>query len=59
MTLYVNSCSKCRFYLLEASCLAFDSIPTEIWTGENDHHKPYTGDHGIQFEPLDESEDDE
>jgi len=24
----------------------------EIWTGENDHKKPYKGDHGIQFEKL-------
>jgi hypothetical protein len=22
----------------------------EIWTGENDHRKPYPGDHGIRFE---------
>ena len=33
-------------------CDAFpDGIPDEIiWEGA-DHHKPYPGDHGIQFEP--------
>jgi hypothetical protein len=35
------------------SCDAFpDGIPDEIWTGKNDHKKPYPGDHDIQFEKL-------
>jgi hypothetical protein len=33
------------------TCDAFpDGIPEEIWKGDNDHHKPYSGDHGTQFE---------
>lgn len=35
-------------------CDAFpgeDTIPIEIWNGENDHTQPYPGDNGIQFEP--------
>jgi len=36
---------------LPIRCAAFpDGIPDEIlWEGV-DHHKPYPGDHGIQFE---------
>jgi len=38
------------------TCDAFpgrDSIPMEIWLGENDHQGPVPGDHSIQFEPVD------
>lgn len=34
-------------------CAAFpDGIPKEIWRGDNNHTKPYQGDHGIQFVQL-------
>jgi len=36
-------------------CRAFQfgegAIPREIWLGENDHTKPFPGDHGIRFTP--------
>lgn len=36
-------------------CDAFPrSIPMEIITGDADHHEPYPGDNGIQFEPVKE-----
>ena len=34
-------------------CRAFpDGIPRPIWLGENNHKKPYPGDHGIRFDPA-------
>ena len=34
-------------------CKAFPKgIPKKIITGEHDHTKPYKGDHGIRFEPI-------
>jgi hypothetical protein len=47
-------CSRCRHWNIgQRACDAFPNlIPISIWKGENDHHKPYPGDHGIQFEPV-------
>jgi hypothetical protein len=34
-------------------CLAFpEGIPEEIITGEVDHSKPYPGDNGILYAPI-------
>lgn len=30
------------------------AIPLEIFRGEFDHTKPYPGDNGIRYEPIDE-----
>lgn len=36
------------------TCDAFpDGIPKAIWTGKNDHRKPYSNDNGIRFEARD------
>lgn len=34
------------------SCTAFADIPVKIWNGEDDHQKPFAGDHGIRFEKV-------
>lgn len=42
-------------------CSAFRNadIPMEIWIGENNHRRPYPGDHGLQFTPWNESQQEE
>jgi hypothetical protein len=54
----INSCSSCKYlntgsFQEPFTCKAFpEGIPDEIWRGDNDHKKPYPGDHGIQFEKI-------
>lgn len=55
--IYSSVCTLCRHLMLNSdrSCKAFPEIkgiPDEIWMGENNHRKPFAGDHGIQFEAL-------
>lgn len=39
----------------ERFCKAFpDEIPLAIWSGENDHTRPFEGDNGIQYERITE-----
>ena len=44
-----SPCNKCRHRISATKCNAFSRIPNDILKGKNDHHKPYEGDHGIQF----------
>ena len=49
-------CIFCKHYTKNIECKAFPKgIPEEIFiTGEHDHTKPFKGDNGILFEPLEE-----
>lgn len=52
-----SRCLKCKHYHFGGyfSCEAFPvsrGIPPEIWDGEYDHTKPYPGDNGVRFEPV-------
>jgi len=55
MTIALSPCIKCKHYKRNNQCTAFTSIPFEIQSGKNDHKKPFPGDNGIQFEPIEES----
>ena len=48
-------CTSCRHYKEHDLCEAFpNGIPAGVLTGEHDHTKPYKGDNGIQFEPIED-----
>lgn len=57
---YSTVCLRCKHYRPGAEgagrqCAAFpaaDSIPLEIWRGDNKHLRPFPGDNGITFEPV-------
>jgi len=56
-----SSCLLCKHFYNDIkeknACKAFKKgIPDIIFLGENDHKKPYPGDNGIRFEPI-EKED--
>ncbi len=54
----VPQCVYCRHFVPKRfTCPAFpdQAIPIEIVTGKHDHHEPFPGDHGIQFEPKPET----
>ena len=57
-------CMKCKHLIVRKKvkgrfiCEAYpDRIPTEIMLGYIDHTKPYKNDQGIQFEPLDDPDE--
>lgn len=48
-----DQCLSCRHYRVFGECDAYpNGIPEAIVTGEHDHRKPYPGDNGIRFEPI-------
>ena len=56
-------CYYCKHYIrpdrvvevmkeVRRECKAFKHIPLDIWNGRNKHTKPYKGDNGIRFKPI-------
>jgi hypothetical protein len=55
MTVRDIKCKQCIFYISWRKCSAFsDEIPDKIWSGVDDHVKPFRGDKGIRFESIEE-----
>ena len=52
----LSSCVLCKHkHLGKNTCAAFSNgIPPHILSGKFDHFEPYDGDHGIQFEPVED-----
>ena len=52
----VGICHICKHRVAMRTCQAFpQGIPVNILAGDFDHRRPYPGDHGIQYEPIDEN----
>lgn len=54
--IYSPVCTLCTHYHRgkeEHTCKAFPyGIPDDIWSGDNEHKRPYAGDNGILFERV-------
>ena len=54
----IPQCFFCKNYDEQHLCIAYPAgIPDKILNNEHDHRKPYSGDNGIQFEAVDDSQD--
>ena len=48
-------CFSCKHVGFWPTCEAFlGPIPMDIRQGENDHSQPIEGDHGMQYEPVEQ-----
>lgn len=55
-----GQCISCKHYTMMATCEAFpNKIPYEIISGHFIHTRPYPGDHGIMYDPIDPDEEPE
>ena len=55
ITIYSPQCLLCKNYRpndLGRQCKAFVAIPLPIWNAQTLHDRPYPGDHGVQFDPI-------
>ncbi len=52
---YSPVCTYCANNRGFRVCRAFDVIPMDIWSGENDHSESFLGDNGIRFKEVKQS----
>ena len=53
----VGLCVSCKHKWPAPKCAAFpDGIPGIFLSGKAEHTIPHPGDHGIQYEPMEEDE---
>jgi len=54
-----KSCITCKHFRGDMSCAAYPGgIPWPILSGDVSHDKPRFDDNGIQFEPIENKEED-
>jgi hypothetical protein len=54
--LVFSQCNNCIHRIKAKKCTAFKEIPSIILANQFDHTKPFIGDNGIQFEPIEDTD---
>jgi hypothetical protein len=55
--LSMPDCFRCKYYIKDGKCEAFENIPEDIILQKTDHTVPYPNDKGYLFEIKEEMRD--